>query len=88
MLYRKTESRVQPESTQQISGDRYLIRRNIKQESRKDTTGAAFDLWVYDEAVATVAEYAAYLAVQNAEQRREAEIVDDYTLQLIEEGVL
>lgn len=88
MQYKRTESRVQPDSTQEIPGGRYLIRRNIEKESRTDENGAAFDLWVYDEAVASGAEYAAWLAVNQAELRREAEIVDDYTLQLIEEGVL
>lgn len=88
MQYRKSESRAQPEETQPTTGGRYFIRKNIKKESRTDITGAAFDLWVYDEAIANEAEFAAYLAIQGAEQRRESEIVDEYTLRLIEEGTL
>ena len=88
MQYRKAESRQQPKEIEQATAGRYYIRKNIKKESRTDEKGAAFDLWVYDEAVASEAEYAAYLAIQGTELRREAEIVDDYTLQLIEEGTL
>lgn len=88
MFYRQAESRVQPADTEQISGGRYLVRKNIRKESRTDATGAAFDLWVYEEAVANEAEFAAYLAIQGAEMRREADIVDEYTLKLIEEGTI
>lgn len=88
MLYRRTESRVQPTETQPTTNGRYFVRKNIRKESRADTNGAAFDLWIYDEAVANEAEFAAYLAIQGAEMLREAEIVDEYTLKLIEEGTL
>lgn len=88
MQYKKSESRQQPAEVEEISGGRYFIRKNIKKESRTDEQGAAFDLWLYDEALVTAAEYAAWQAVQSAEQLREAEIVDEYTLKLIEEGVL
>ena len=88
MQYRHAESRVCPAETEQTTGGRYFVRKNIKKESRTDVNGAAFDLWVYDEAVVNEAEYAAYLAISGVEAKREAEIVDEYTLQLIEEGVL
>ena len=88
MKYVQTESRVQPKETEQISGSRYLVRQNIKQESRTDDNGAAFILWIYDEAVMSEAEFAAYQAVNSFEATREADIIDDYTMQLIEEGTL
>lgn len=88
MQYRQAESRVKPLDTEQISAGRYMIRRNIRKESRTDENGAAFFMWVYDEAVASEAEYAAAVALQGAELRREAEIIDDYTLKLIEEGAI
>lgn len=88
MQYKHTESRVKPAETEKITNGRYFIRRNITEESRTDENGAAFFMWVYDEAVASEAEYAAFLAIQGAELRREAEIVDEFTLQLINEGVL
>lgn len=88
MQYKHTESRVKPAETEKITNRRYFIRRNITEESRTDENGAAFFMWVYDEAVASEAEYAAFLAIQGAELRREAEIVDEFTLQLINEGVL
>lgn len=88
MHYKQAESRVCPVEIEQTAGGQYFVRKNIKKESRTDTTGAAFDLWVYDEALVNAAECAAYLAVQSAEARREAEIVDEYTMQLIKEGVI
>lgn len=88
MKYAHTESRVQPKETEQISGSRYLVRKNIKEESRTDNDGAAFVLWTYDETVMSEAEFAAYQAVKSFEAAREIDIIDDYTMQLIEEGVL
>lgn len=88
LIFKQAESRVRPKEKEEASGGRYFIRKNIKSESRTDQEGAAFVVWVYDEAVANAAEYAAYVAVQDAEMLREAEIVDEYTLKLIEEGVL
>lgn len=88
MQYKQAESRVRPVDTEQIPGGRYLVRENIKKESRTDETGAAFDLWVYDEAVMTDVEYSAYMAVEKFEASREADIIDEYTLTLIEEGTL
>lgn len=84
MLFVKSESRQAPQAVEKISGGRYLVRRNIETATRED--GSAY--YTYDEAVATEAEYAAYAAVESAELKRENEIVDEYTLQLIEEGVL
>lgn len=88
MQYKRAESRVCPAEIEQTTGGRYFVRKNITKESRTDQEGAAFDLWVYDEAVVSEIEYAAFAAVEVAEMKRENEIVDEYTLQLIEEGVL
>lgn len=88
MRFVKSESRELPASVEKINGGRYLVRRNITKESRTGTSGEEVEIYVYDEAVATEAEFAAYSAVEAAELKRESEIVDEYTLQLIEEGVL
>lgn len=88
MQYRRAESRVCPAEVEQTTGGRYFVRKNIIKESRTDNEGAAFDLWTYDEAVVSEVEYAAMAAVKAAELKRENEIVDEYTLQLIDEGVL
>lgn len=88
MLFKKTESRVCPKNIEEIAGGRYLIRKNIVQEKREDASGEEVVLFVYDEAVANVAEYAAFSAVQTVEAKREADIVDEYTLKLIEEGTI
>lgn len=88
MQYKQSESRIRPAAVEEISNGRYLLRKNIREIERTDAVGETVKIWVYDEAVASAAEYAAYQAVQSAEQLREAEIVDEYTLKLIEEGVL
>jgi hypothetical protein len=88
MQYKQAESRVCPQSVEAISDNRYLLRKNIREVERTDTSGETIKVWVYDEALASAPEYAAWQAVQSAEQLREAEIVDEYTLKLIEEGVL
>lgn len=88
MQYKHSESRLRPLNTEKISGNRYVVRKNIKEESRTDDNGAAFVLWTYDETVMSEAEFAAYRAVESFEAAREIDIIDDYTMQLIEEGVL
>ena len=88
MQYKQSESRIRPAAVEEISNGRYLLRKNIREIERIDAGGETVKIWVYDEAVASAPEYAAYQAVQSAEQLREAEIVDEYTLKLIEEGVL
>lgn len=88
MRFVKSESRQAPQAVEKINGGRYLVRRNITKESRTGINGEKVEVFVYDEAVADVAEYAAYAAVEAAELKRESDIVDEYTLQLIDEGVL
>lgn len=88
MRFVKSESRQAPQAVEKINGGRYLVRRNITKESRTGTDGEQVEIFVYDEAVADAAEYAAYAAVEAAELKRESDIVDEYTLQLIDEGVL
>ncbi len=88
MRFVKSESRQAPQAVEKINGGRYLVRRNITKESRTGINGEKVEVFIYDEAVADVAEYAAYAAVEAAELKRESDIVDEYTLQLIDEGVL
>ena len=88
MLFKKSESRIKPNETEAITGDRYLVRKNIRTEERSDTDGNAVTMYVYDEAVMTEAEFSSYSAVQQVEAKRETDIIDEYTLVLIEEGVL
>lgn len=88
MQYKQSESRICPKAIEAISDKRYLLRKNIREEERTNPDGETIKVWVYEEAVTTEAEFAAWQAVQSAEQLREAEIVDEYTLKLIEEGVL
>lgn len=45
-------------------------------------------MFEYDEAFLTSEEYQAYLIAEAVQLRHENDIIDDYTMQLIEEGVL
>ena len=88
MQFRQSESKLKPAEVEEISSGRYLLRKNIKEVERTNTDGETITIWTYDEAVASAVEYSANAAVLAVESRREAEIVDEHTLQLIEEGVL
>lgn len=45
-------------------------------------------VWACEMAVMTPTEYAAYVGAKEVAERREAEIIDDYTMSLIEGGVI
>lgn len=45
-------------------------------------------MFEYDEAFLTSEEYQVYLIAEAVQLRHENDIIDDYTMQLIEEGVL
>lgn len=83
-MWRYAESNEQPATVQELSGGRVLVRRNITtRETEEGNT-----IYQYEERVMSAVEYGTREAVQDMELKREAEIIDDYTLELIEEGVL
>ena len=64
---------------EKIKDGRIYVRKNIVEETREDKT-----MFVYEECLMTETEYVLY----SFEAKREAEIIDEYTLSLIEGGVL
>lgn len=86
-LYKQAESLYRPKTTEAISDGRFFVRRNIKQKERTED-GNTIVFYVYEEAVMSAAEYAAFIAVSEAESKRESAIIDEYTLALIEQGVI
>lgn len=88
MLFNQSESNVRPQEVEAITGGRYLIREHIEEKTRTNEDGTTNTYFVYFEAVASEAEFAAYATAQAIKIRHEEEIIDDYTMQLIDEGVL
>ena len=88
MPFRKSESDFRPQTTEAISDGRFFVRRNIVQKERTDADGKTVVFYAYEEAVMSPAEYAAFVAVSECESKRESAIIDEYTLTLIEQGVI
>lgn len=82
-MWRKAESNEQPLEVQELSGNRVLVRRNITSRDTEDGV-----VWQYEERIMSSVEYGTREAVYDIQLRRESEIIDDYTMALIEEGVL
>lgn len=83
-MWRTAESNTKPAAAEALSDGRVLVRRNIT--SKKTTEGNT--VYQYEERIMSAVEYGTREAVNDMELKREAEIIDDYTLELIEEGVL
>lgn len=65
------------------------IRKNITEVDRLGSDQQSpVKMFEYDEAFLTSEEYQAYLIAEAVQLRHENDIIDDYTMQLIEEGVL
>lgn len=84
MLWTKAESNEYPVEIQKLNNNRIIVRENIKQE----TTNEGNIKYVYDERIMNEMEYAVIEVVNGIELKRENEIIDEYTMILIEEGVL
>lgn len=84
MLWKLAEANEIPMELQTLPDGRIIVRRNITSR----TTEEGNIVYKYEERVMQQLEYAVVEAVEAKESKREAEIVDEYTLKLIEEGVL
>lgn len=83
-MWRKAESNTKPVPVLEIKNNRVIVTRNVIEERSND--GAV--IYKYEERIMSDVEYAVQQAVWEKETRRENAIIDEYTLQLIEEGVL
>lgn len=83
-MWRAAESNTKPEAAIALSDGRVLVRRNITEKQTEEGNTA----YQYEERIMSAVEYGTREAVADMELKREAEIIDDYTLELIEEGVL
>lgn len=61
------------------------LHKNIRLEEREDIAGRKYDMWVYDEAKLSRADYAIYVAEQNMNDLIEAEQeITEHDLALLE----
>ena len=70
-------SNEKPEMFQKAGNDKYLLHQNIVENTDEDGNKS----YTYDE-------YFIVKSLQDVSFRREAEIIDEYTEKLIEEGVI
>ena len=83
-MFKIAEWNFQPPAMEVLKDGRVRVTRNVVKTSRDDPG----DVWRGEYAVMSESAYAAYVGAMEVEKRREAEIVDEYTMELIEEGVL
>ena len=75
-----------PEALQEIAPDLLMERRNIEKVEHEAEEGRdAYEEYVCESREITVSEYAMLKSIETIDN---AKAIDDYTTQLIEEGVL
>lgn len=82
-MFRHSEWNAMPPKVQRLRNGDLRVVRNVTTMERDGET-----VYVGEVAVMTELAYAAYIGAQEVEAKREAAVIDDYTLALIEEGVL
>ena len=83
-MFAKAQSKEKPLAVENVGNNRYIVRRNI--EIATDEQGEKF--YTYDENIVTKDALDVMQCVEDVEIKREAAIIDEYTMQLIEEGSL
>lgn len=82
-MFKRTEWSGRPPEHAIDGAGRHLVARNVNAVARDGAVA-----WVGELAIMDDAAYGAYLGSQEAERKREQEIVDETVLGLIEEGSL
>lgn len=83
-MFTKAQSKEKPLAVENVGNNRYIIRQNIAES--KGEQGETF--YTYDENIVSKDVLDVMQCVEGIEIRREAAIIDEYTMQLIEEGSL
>lgn len=83
-MFTKAQSKEKPLVVENVGNNRYIVRQNITE--LKDEQGDTF--YTYDENIVTKDVLDVMQCVEGVEIKREAAIIDEYTMQLIEEGSL
>lgn len=77
-------SNIKPETFQKAGNDKYLLHQNIVENTDEEGNKS----YTYDERIISCDEYFILNSLQSVELKREAEIIDEYTEKLIDEGVI
>ena len=83
-MFTKSQSKTKPLAVENVGNNRYIVRQNIAEA--QDEQGDTF--YSYDENIVTKDVLDVMQCVEAVEIKREAAIIDEYTMQLIEEGSL
>ena len=83
-MFTNSQSKEKPLAVENVGNGRYIVRQNITE--LKDEQGGTF--YTYDENIVAKDVLDVIQCVENVEIKREAAIIDEYTMQLIEEGSL
>ena len=83
-MFTKAQSKEKPLAVENVGNGRYVVRQNITESN--DEQGGVF--YTYDENIVTKDVLDVMQCVEAVEIKREAAIIDEYTMQLIEEGSL
>ena len=83
-MFTKAQSKEKPLAVENVGNGRYVVRQNITESN--DEQGGVF--YTYDENIVTKDVLDVIQCVENVEIKREAAIIDEYTMQLIKEGSL
>ena len=83
-MFKKAQSKEKPLAVENVGNGRYIVRQNITE--LKDEQGETS--YIYDENIVTKDVLDVMQCVEGVEIKRESAIIDEYTMQLIEEGSL
>lgn len=86
--FQRTEWNEKPPEVESLKGGQVRVSRNLVEETRTNEDGSTSTMWVGETAVMTEAAYYAYAAASQVETKREADVIDEYTMELIEGGVI
>lgn len=77
-----------PRAAVKLPDGRWRVSRNVERVEELCEDGRIGTYYRGEEALMGEAAYAAYVGAMEVAERREAEIIDDYTMSLIEGGVI
>ena len=86
--FQRAEWNEKPPEVEALKGGLVRVNRNLVEETRTSEDGSTYTMWVGETAVMTEPAYYAYEAASQVEAKREADVIDEYTMELIEGGVL
>ena len=83
-MFTKSQSKTKPLAVENVGNNRYIVRQNITEAKNEQGETS----YIYDENIVTKDVLDVMQCVEAVEIKREAAIIDEYTMQLIEEGSL